>query len=407
MFGFKRKNEENSTTTAIALIPKKRSLFTKLISFFKRNKKEEFYGVQSFYSVHSYIINAVNSLKEEVYNVTVDLDAKETFYINNIKEIGIIKHKENDETKVIVADYKLENTNDNSETNLRKVCFEIPTNYTLEEFLTNDGLYELIKATNLKFNELNFYKVNVIGRANIEPSEDGKIQILAVGNYEDTKEYVDTKLTENWLNQIEKNKKKTEEIKQKEDIEQIYNAPQTSTAFAKEEEKKENRINDNNIRVAPGNRAIYFTDPDNGKTIFLDELTKVNSVVHGEDSIANLYITNYEARKEHVDQDKESDKEQLAFELTDEDMNELLKNDDESLNLAFRTLFSETNVGQYKGSRKLGSKHIGYLKKTIEGYKILLGCNSSKNYLDSLNLKKFNPLKQTNGPISVTGEDNK
>ena len=71
-------------------------------------------------------------------------------------------------------------------------------------------------------------------------------------------------------------------------------------------------------------------------------------------------------------------------------MNRILKNDDDRLNFTFRSFFSERNVGQYIDRGELGSRHIGFLKKTIEGYKILLGCSSSRNYLNSLNLELYN-----------------
>ena len=77
-------------------------------------------------------------------------------------------------------------------------------------------------------------------------------------------------------------------------------------------------------------------------------------------------------------------------------MNNILKNTDESLNFAFRGLFSERNVNQYKSSGELGSRHIGYLKWTREGYNILLGSNSSRSYLNSLNLEIYNSNNRPN-----------
>ena len=94
-----------------------------------------------------------------------------------------------------------------------------------------------------------------------------------------------------------------------------------------------------------------------------------------------------------------ANKNNIAFELTEDEMNNILKNNDESLNFAFRGLFSERNVGQYRSSGELGSKHIGYLKRTLEGYKILLGSNSSRNYLNSLNLELYN---SANRPVGGT-----
>ena len=407
MFGFKRKNKNNDENEiGVALIPRKQSFFSKFISFFKRNKGEDFFTSESFYSLHSHIVNAKHKFGEEVYDATIDGNDTNSYNFQQIKELGLINHTEGESTKVIVADFKQEDNKDELNSDeFRKVCFEIPDNYSLEEFLANDGLYELIKSDRLDLENLNYYQVNPVGRIKMEPNDEGHIKINIEDNTEDAIKYAKDVLSENWLKQMKRDKKQQEETRKQEDMEKIYHAPQTSSAFVQNTEKQENRINDNNIRVAPGKKTIYFTDPDNGKTVCLDEVTKVNSVVHNDDNISNLYVTNYTARTDSEEQQKDNQK--LAFELGDEDMNELLKNDDERLNLAFRTLFSETNVEQYKDSENLGSRHIGYLKKTEEGYRILMGCKSARTFLNSLKeLTRYNFSRKEN-QISENSEEGK
>ena len=70
--------------------------------------------------------------------------------------------------------------------------------------------------------------------------------------------------------------------------------------------------------------------------------------------------------------------------------------------LAFDTLYAE-GQRRYVGNGELGNRHIGYLKKTTEGYRILYGSESSRNYLNSLNMELYN----TQGKNSfVTFDDN-
>lgn len=407
MFGFKRKNKKkDENEIGVELITRKESFFSKLASFFRRKKGEEFFTNESFYSLHSYVVNANQKAGDEIYNATVNVNDSNPYNFHQIKELGLINHKDGEATKIIVADvtqgFDISQLDSDA---LRKICFEIPNYYSLEEFLSNDGLFALVESGRLNLQNLNYYEVNPVGRAKMEPDSEGHIQVTIEDNTEDAKKYAKDVLSENWLKQMKKDKKEIEETKRQEDLDKMYNAPQTSSAFAQETEKQENRINDNNIRVAPGKKSIYFTDPDNGNTVFLDELAKVNSVIHGNDNISNLYVTNYTSRRDSSEQENPDKKQELAFELADDDMNELLKNDDERLNLAFRTLFSETNVDQYRDSEELGSRHIGYLKKTEEGYRILMGCKSARTFLNSLKkLTRYNS-SQKESQISDRSDD--
>lgn len=396
MFGFKRKKEEDT----MALVLKKENIFSRIASFFRRNKQEElgeYYSNQVFYSRHSDVINAINNAGEEVFYGTVSINGLDMYSFQRIKELGLIKDGNGQTTKLIVADLNQSYNQEGLEPqNLRKICFEIPTYYSLEEFLYNDGLYQLVQSGRVDLNRLNYYEVTPVGKADM--STDSAMQTyVAIGN--NTPEaiaYADKKLTKDWVEQINRDRKEQAKLRKqanKKMVDDMYEqALIDEENFEKREmQEQENRINDNNIRVAPGKDSIYFTDPDTGKIIYLDRIVKVNTIIHrADDQISNLYIAKYTAKRNSDDVQNLATQKSIAFELTDEEMNNILKNDDDRLNFTFRSLFSERNVRQYIDRGELGSRHIGFLKKTIEGYKILLGCNSSRNYLNSLNLELYN-----------------
>lgn len=395
MFGFKRKKEDT-----MELVLKKKNIFSRIASFFRRNKEEElgeYYSNQVFYSRHSDVTNSINNSGEEVFYGTVSMNGLDMYSFQKIKELGLIKDGNGQTTKLIVADLNQSYNQEGLEPqNLRKICFEIPTYYSLEEFLYNDGLYQLVQSGRVDLNRLNYYEVTPVGKADM--STDSAMQTyVAIGN--NTPEaiaYADKKLTKDWVEQINRDRKEQAKLRKqanKKMVDDMYEqALIDEENFEKREmQEQENRINDNNIRVAPGKDSIYFTDPDTGKIIYLDRIIKVNTIIHREDDqISNLYIAKYTAKRNSDDVQNLATQKSIAFELTDEEMNNILKNDDDRLNFTFRSLFSERNVGQYIDRGELGSRHIGFLKKTIEGYKILLGCNSSRNYLNSLNLELYN-----------------
>lgn len=396
MFGFKRKKEEGT----MALVLKKENIFSRIASFFRRNKEEElgeYYSNQVFYSRHSDVTNSINNSGEEVFYGTVSMNGLDMYSFQKIKELGLIKDGNGQTTKLIVADLNQSYNQEGLEPqNLRKICFEIPTYYSLEEFLYNDGLYQLVQSGRVDLNRLNYYEVTPVGKADM--STDSAMQTyVAIGN--NTPEaiaYADKKLTKDWVEQINRDRKEQAKLRKqanKKMVDDMYEqALIDEENFEKREmQEQENRINDNNIRVAPGKDSIYFTDPDTGKIIYLDRIVKVNTIIHrADDQISNLYIAKYTAKRNSDDVQNLATQKSIAFELTDEEMNNILKNDDDRLNFTFRSLFSERNVRQYIDRGELGSRHIGFLKKTIEGYKILLGCNSSRNYLNSLNLELYN-----------------
>lgn len=407
MFGFKRKKDENE----LALIPRKETFFSKLALFFKRDKQDDvvkdYYSNQSFYSRHSYVANSINNLGEEVFYGTVSMNGLDIYSFQKMKEIGLMHHKNGPSTKLVEADLNQSYNQEGLEPhNLRKICFEIPEYYSLEEFLYNDGLYQLVQSERVRLEDLNYYKINLVGKVEMRTDTSMQTLVTITDNTPEAISYVDKKLTKDWLSQIEKDKKDQERARKeasKQQIEDMYNqAIIDEEKFAKREaQEQQNRINDNNIRVAPGKNTIYFTDPDTGKIIFLDKIVRVNTIVHKDGQTSDLYIAQYTAKRKPDEVEKLSNKSNIAFELIEDEMNNILKNNDESLNFAFRGLFSERNVSQYSSSTgELGSRHIGYLKRTIEGYKIILGSNSSKNYLNSLNLELYNSTnKSTVGTV--------
>lgn len=396
MFGFKRKKEEDT----MALVLKKENIFSRIASFFRRNKQEElgeYYSNQVFYSRHSDVINAINNAGEEVFYGTVSMNGLDMYSFQRIKELGLIKDGNGQTTKLIVADLNQSYNQEGLEPqNLRKICFEIPTYYSLEEFLSNDGLYQLVQSGRVDLNRLNYYEVTPVGKADMSTDSSMQTYVAIGNNTPDAIAYADKKLTKDWVEQINRDRKEQAKLRKqanKKMVDDMYEqALIDEENFEKREiQEQENRINDNNIRVAPGKDSIYFTDPDTGKIIYLDRIVKVNTIMHrADDQISNLYIAKYTAKRNSDDVQNLASQKTIAFELTDEEMNRILKNDDDRLNFTFRSFFSERNVGQYIDRGELGSRHIGFLKKTIEGYKILLGCSSSRNYLNSLNLELYN-----------------
>ena len=396
MFGFKRKKEEDT----MALVLKKKNIFSKIASLFRKNKQEElgeYYSNQVFYSRHSDVINAINNAGEEVFYGTVSMNGLDMYSFQKIKELGLIKDGNGQTTKLIVADLNQSYNQEGLEPqNLRKICFEIPTYYSLEEFLSNDGLYQLVQSGRVDLNRLNYYEVTPVGKADMSTDSSMQTYVAIGNNSPEALAYADKKLTKDWVEQINRDRKEQVKLRKqanKKMVDEMYEQALIDEENFKKREKQEqeNRINDNNIRVAPGKDSIYFTDPDTGKIIYLDGIVKVKTIVHrADDQISNLYIAKYTAKRNSDDAQNLASKKSIAFELTDEEMNSILKNDDDRLNFTFRSLFSERNVGQYIDRGELGSRHIGFLKKTIEGYKILLGCNSSRNYLNSLNLELYN-----------------
>ncbi len=409
----KEKNEKN----VLALVPKKENIFTKIKAFFRRNKKEYgeennkiYYTTETYYAKHSDIAKAMSEKGEELAYGSVSINGADIYSFQKIKEIGLMQHKEGEETKLIVADLNQTDCNEGLEPqNLRKICFEIPKYYSLDEFLYNDGLYELAKSGRLNLNLLNYYQVNPVGLAKITIDTAMNMKIEIKDNKKETIDYADTNLTKDLLNKMQRTKKEQEKLKKHEEKQRVEE--EYKKAILDEEriakraaEEEENRKNDNNIRVAPGKNSMYFTDPDTGKIIYLENITKLNTVCHNshaDNAISNLYIAKYMVKRNHSSAQNLVDNKKIAFELTEDEINNILKNKDERLNLAVRMFFSEGNTNKYINNEKLGDRHIGYLKDTDEGYRVLLASNTCVNHLNSLNLELLN----NNNQNPTYGED--
>lgn len=307
MFGFKRKKEEDT----MALVLKKENIFSRIASFFRRNKQEElgeYYSNQVFYSRHSDVINAINNAGEEVFYGTVSMNGLDMYSFQRIKELGLIKDGNGQTTKLIVADLNQSYNQEGLEPqNLRKICFEIPTYYSLEEFLSNDGLYQLVQSGRVDLNRLNYYEVTPVGKADMSTDSSMQTYVAIGNNSPEALAYADKKLTKDWVEQINRDRKEQVKLRKqanKKMVDEMYEqALIDEENFEKrEKQEQENRINDNNIRVAPGKDSIYFTDPDTGKIIYLDGIVKVKTIVHrADDQISNLYIAKYTAKRNSDD----------------------------------------------------------------------------------------------------------
>ena len=99
---------------------------------------------------------------------------------------------------------------------------------------------------------------------------------------------------------MQRTKKEQEKLKKQEEkqrVEEEYKkAILDEERIAKRAAEEENRKNDNNIRVAPGKNSMYFTDPDTGKIIYLENITKLNTVCHNshaDNAISNLTLLQF------------------------------------------------------------------------------------------------------------------
>lgn len=170
MFGFKRKEEEQAN---LALIPQKENIFTKIAKFFKKNKyNEECFDID-YSSLGSTKYSDIRKGEEkkthkEMFEAEVSTNGMDTFFFKNIREEALIKNSNPDTTtKLIRADLSQEiETGEEGET--YKICFEIPINTTLEEFLYADGPYTLIKSGTLDLGRLDINSVNAIGNLKLK-----------------------------------------------------------------------------------------------------------------------------------------------------------------------------------------------------------------------------------------------
>ena len=111
-------------------------------------------------------------------------------------------------TKLIVADLNQSYNQEGLEPqNLRKICFEIPTYYSLEEFLSNDGLYQLVQSGRVNLNRLNYYEVTPVGKADMSTDSSMQTYVAIGNNSPEALAYADKKLTKDWVEQINRDRK--------------------------------------------------------------------------------------------------------------------------------------------------------------------------------------------------------
>lgn len=379
MFGFKRKEEEQAN---LALIPQKENnIFTKLLArLFKKNKDEEESLDVNYSQTGSTKYSDIrqgedNKTGKEVFSVDVSTNGMDTFVFTNLREDKILREpNQNRMTKLIRADLSQEVDSEEGET--YKICFEIPLNVTLEEFLYADGLYTIIKSGNVDLDQLEYDVVNVVGNLNMSINPEMKMVFTVNEATENAKNIAREKYTPAWQRTL-----------------QMSGQPQKSqnqTALNRKDKIEENlyenrirRIEDNRV-VTKGN-AMYITDPENGNIIKLEEVEPRQEVKHNVDHTTSVIYTAVYTSKTKIGEVEQLDyKRNIAFEISSEDMNALRNNENEGLTMQFRRMMSSANLSRYTLNAGLANNHIGYLRKGKEKYEILLASETSKRFLNEL-----------------------
>lgn len=381
MFGFKRKEEEQAN---LALIPHKESIFIKFVNLFKRDKDDEEKLDVNYSQTGSTRYSDIRQGKDErsgkeVFSVDVSTNGMDTFLFKNIREDRLLKDPTSGMTKLIRADLSQEEESVEGET--YKICFEIPVNVYLEEFIYSDGPYVLIKSGNIDMDKLNQEEVTAVGNLKLSITPEMKMTFTVADATKSAQQIAKERYTpalQKVLNIRTKKVEKTDKSevkKQDEPKENIY-------------EERERRKKDN--RVVAKDDSIYLTDPENGDIIKLEEVTPVKNVVHNvNNSTSTIYIATYRTKNKVGDVEQLDYKRKIAFELSKEDMNDLIYNRNENLTMYFRRMMSSNNIERYNAEEGIAKNHVGYLRKTEkEKYEILLASEVSKNFLASLEKEK-------------------
>ena len=153
-------------------------------------------------------------------------------------------------------------------------------------------------------------------------------------------------------------------------------------------EERERRKKDN--RVVAKDDSIYLTDPEKGDIIKLEEVTPVKNVLHNaNNSTSTIYTATYRTKNKVGDVEQLDHKRRIAFELSEQDMDDLLYNKNENLTTYFRRMMSSNNIARYDEEKGIAKNHVGYLRRVEEGkYEILLASEVSKKFLESLEMGK-------------------
>ena len=381
MFGDKRKEEGKDS---LDLIPyeNKKSIFWKFVNFFRRDKDEEKLDVnysQTGSTRYSDIRQGVDRKSgKEVFSVDISTNGMDTFLFKYIREDRLLKDSTSGMTKLIRADLSQEEESVEGET--YKICFEIPVNVSLEEFVYSDGPYMLIKSGNIDMDKLSQEEVTAVGNLKLSITPEMKMTFTAVEATKTAQQIAKEKYTpalQKALN-IKPKKKEKSNVNpkaQEEPKENIY-------------EERERRKKDN--RVVAKDDSIYLTDPENGDIIKLEEVTPVKNVLHNaNNSTSTIYTATYRTKNKVGDVEQLDHKRRIAFELSDQDMDDLLYNKNENLTTYFRRMMSSNNIARYDEEKGISKNHVGYLRRVEEGkYEILLASEVSKKFLESLEMGK-------------------
>ena len=377
MFGFKRKEEEQAN---LALIPHKESFFIKFVNLFKRDKDNEEDLDVNYSQTGSTRYSDIRQGEDqksgkEVFSVDVSTNGMDTFLFRNIREDRILKDPTSGMSKLVRADLSQEVESVEGES--YKICFEIPLNVTLEEFIYSDGPYILVKSGNLDVDKLNQEEVTVVGNLKLAITPEFKMNFTVEEATKTAQRIAEEKYTpalQKSLNIMPKKK-----VKDKSEA----NEPKENVYEERERRKKDNR-------VAAKDDTIYLTDPENGDLIKLEEVTPVKSVIHSVNNCTStIYTAVYRTKTKVGDVEQLDYKRRIAFELSEEDMNDLICNQNQDLTMYFRRMMSSNNIARYNAEEGIAKNHVGYLRKVEEGkYEILLASEVSKKFLESLEKKK-------------------
>lgn len=381
MFGDKRKEEGKDS---LDLIPyeNKKSIFWKFVNFFRRDKDEEKLDVnysQTGSTRYSDIRQGVDQKSgKEVFSVDVSTNGMDTFLFKYIREDRLLKDPTSGMTKLIRADLSQEEESVEGET--YKICFEIPVNVSLEEFVYSDGPYMLIKSGNIDMDKLSQEEVTAVGNLKLSITPEMKMTFTAVEATKTAQQIAKEKYTPALKKALNIKPKKKEKSNvnpkaQEEPKENIY-------------EERERRKKDN--RVVAKDDSIYLTDPENGDIIKLEEVTPVKNVLHNaNNSTSTIYTATYRTKNKVGDVEQLDHKRRIAFELSEQDMDDLLYNKNENLTTYFRRMMSSNNIARYDEEKGIAKNHVGYLRRVEEGkYEILLASEVSKKFLESLEMGK-------------------
>lgn len=395
MFEFKRKKDKQEN---LALIPHKESLLNKFLNLFKRENYDEKNLNVIFSHTGSTRYSDIRQGQDEksgqeVFSVDVSTNGMDVYLFKNIREDRILKDPTEGMTKLIRTDISQEVGT--IEGDNYKICFEIPVNVSLQEVIYADGPYMLIKCGFLDFNKLSQEEVTAVANLKLSITPELKLTFIPEKATKTAEKIAEEKYTpalQKFLIKETKKKEKTDNLKnkkQEKSKENVY-------------EERERRKKDN--RVVFKADSIYLTDPENGDIIKLEEVTPIKKVMHNvNNSNSTIYTAIYRTKAKVGNVEQLDFKRKIAFELSEQDMNDLVYNKNENLTKYFRRMMSSNNLTRYNAKDGVAKNHVGYLRRVEEGkYEILLASEVSKKFLESLEQEK----ETTKSGIVPSTDDN-